>query len=225
SGNPVGAVANRDTRSRGAGRSPAAADSYTEGKRIGSAIQHLLDAKDEPSDDQIVEAILDANGQVIADSKGQGLLLIIDELGKFLEFAALHPQRQDVFLLQRLAETASRSGDEPLFVVCLLHQGFNAYTDHLNQSAQREWEKIAGRFEEIIFNQPVEQIAHLVASALNVRIAQIPKPQVAGLRQAMAQTIELGWFGSAQRQQLMNLAARLYPLHPTEREEQFLKAA
>ena len=99
--------------------------------------------------------------------------------------------------------------------MCLLHQGFNAYADHLNQSAQREWEKVAGRFEEIVFNQPVEQVGHLIASALNVRVDQIPKAQAAALRHAMEQAVELGWFGAAQRQPLVELAARLYPLHPT----------
>jgi len=178
-------------------------------------IQRLLNAKTELNDEQIVDAILDANSQIIADAKGDGLLLIVDELGKFLEFAALNPHRQDVFVLQRLAEAASRSGKEPLFVVCLLHQGFNAYTDHLNQFAQREWEKVAGRFDEIVFNQPVEQIGHLIASALNVRVDQIPKAQASPMRHAMQGAVELGWFGAAQRQPLMDLAARLYPLHPT----------
>ena len=178
-------------------------------------IQRFLNAKTEPSDEQIVDAILDANSQIIADAKGDGLLLIVDELGKFLEFAALNPHRQDVFVLQRLAEAASRSANEPLFVVCLLHQGFNAYADHLNQSAQREWEKVAGRFDEIVFNQPVEQIGHLIASALNVRVDQIPKTQASPLRHSMQRAVELGWFGAAQRQPLMDLAASLYPLHPT----------
>ena len=180
-------------------------------------IQRLLDAKAEPSDEQIIDAVLEANSQLIADSKSQGLLLLIDELGKFLEFAALNPHRQDVFLLQRLAEAASRSGDEPLFVVCLLHQGFNAYADQLSQPSQREWEKVAGRFDEIVFNQPVEQVGHLIASALNVRVERFPKAQTSSLRQAMEQTVELGWFGAvqAQRQPLLNLAPRLYPLHPT----------
>ena len=179
------------------------------------AIEILLNAKSEPSDEQIVEAILDANSQVIADGKGHGLLIIVDELGKFLEFAALNPHRQDVFLLQRLAEAASRSGSEPLFVLCMLHQGFNAYADQLNQSAQREWEKVAGRFEEIVFNQPVEQVGHLIASALNVELGHIPKPQQVALRHAMERAVEIGWFGAAQRQPLVELAARLYPLHPT----------
>jgi len=179
------------------------------------SIERLLNAKTEPSDEQIVEAILDANSQVIADGRGNGLLILVDELGKFLEYAALSPHRQDVFLLQKLAEAASRSGIEPLFLVCLLHQGFNAYADQLNQSAQREWEKVAGRFEEIVFNQPVEQIGHLIASALNVQADQIPKGQLAVLRHAMQRAVDLGWFGAAQRLPLVDLAARLFPLHPT----------
>ena len=148
-------------------------------------VQRLLGSKNEPAGEHIVEAILEANSQVIADGKGQGLLLIIDELGKFLEFAALHPQQQDVFLLQQLAEGASHSGNQPLFVVCLLHQGFNAYATQLNQSAQREWEKVAGRFDEIVFSQPTEQVGHLIASALNIKVDRIPKPQLAALRHAM----------------------------------------
>lgn len=192
-------------------------EAYTRGAKSKSSleIQRLLSGKVEPTVEQIVEIILAVNAQLIADAKGDGLLLILDELGKFLEFAALNPHRQDVFVLQRLAEAASRSGSEPLFVVCLLHQGFNAYADHLNQPAQREWEKVAGRFDEIVFNQPIEQIGHIIASALNVRADQIPKAQVSAMRQAMQRAVGFGWFGATQRQPMIELAAKLYPLHPT----------
>ena len=178
-------------------------------------VQHLLDAKREPSEDEVFKTILEVNQRVIAEGKGKGLLLILDELGKFLEYAALHPQSQDIFLLQRLAESASRSGGEPLFVVCLLHQGFNAYADHLNQPAQREWEKIAGRFEEIVFNQPIEQSANMIAAAMNVSTQEIPKGQIHDLKRSMARTLELGWFGSAPAKSLSDSASQLYPLHPT----------
>ena len=190
---------------------------YTHGQKpkVVLDLQRLWDAKEAPTDDQIVETILEVNSRLIADAKGKGLTLIIDELGKFLEFAAQHPQRQDVFLLQRLAETASRSGDEPLFIVCLLHQGFNAYADYLNPSAQREWEKVAGRFDEIIFNHPIEQIACLITSAINVKTDQLPGALASEQKQAMERTIGLGWFGSAPTRDLLDLAAPLYPLHPT----------
>lgn len=178
-------------------------------------VQRLLDVRQEPTDDQIFSLILEVNSRLIADSRGNGLILILDELGKFLEFAALHPQQQDIFLLQRLAEAASRSGDQPLFVVCLLHQGFNAYSDLLSLSAQREWEKIAGRFEEIVFNQPIDQVANVIASAINVRTKGIPQTESLELRQAMEQVMAQGWFGSSSTKSLLAVATRLYPLHPT----------
>src|SRR5439155_18580410 len=43
------------------------------------SVRKLLEAQAEPGDDNVLAAILHANSQVIADSKAQGLLLIIDE--------------------------------------------------------------------------------------------------------------------------------------------------
>ena len=184
-------------------------------KKLVREVEGLLNAGHEPTDDQIFRLVHEVNSRIIADSKGKGLILILDELGKFLEFAALHPQRQDIFLLQRLAEAASRSGDQALFVVCLLHQGFSAYSDLLSQSAQREWEKVAGRFEEIVFNQPIDQVANVIASAINVCTRGIPQTESLELRQAMEQGMVRGWFGSSSTNSLLAVATRLYPLHPT----------
>jgi hypothetical protein len=177
-------------------------------------VSNLL-RKGNATDEEIVGAVCKINADLIADGKAQGLLIIIDELGKFLEFAALHPQSHDVFLLQSLSEAASRSGDEPLFVVCLLHQGFNAYADTMSQSAQKEWEKIAGRFEEILFNQPTQEIAHIIASALNVNVSKIPKRKTDLQRRAMEETVDLGWLGRVDCHEIRSLAPRLFPLHPT----------
>ena len=189
---------------------------YARGKKpkFVSKLEFALCSNEEPTEEQVVSFIEELNARVIADGKSNGMLLIIDELGKFLEYAAIHPHRQDVFLLQRIAEVAARSGPQPLFVICLLHQGFNAYADQLNQSTQREWEKVAGRFEEIIFNQPVEQIGHLIASALNIRPGHVPRLHATSLRRAMEQAVKLNWFGASQPRVMMDLAVRLYPLHP-----------
>jgi hypothetical protein len=177
--------------------------------------QRALEVKREPSDNEVFELITSVNSRLIKEGKAKGLLLILDELGKFLEFASLHPERQDLFLLQRMAEAASRSAEEPFFIVSLQHQGFNAYTDRLDQSAQREWEKVAGRFEEIVFNPPVEQAAGIISSAMNVRLNEIPKLQASQLRDAMNRTVRFGWLGAAPPKSMMEVAPRLYPLHPT----------
>src|SRR5260370_25031567 len=190
-------------------------DVYERGREP-NILKHIREYLATESDADVADAttltlLQEAIECLINTDKAAGVLIVLDELGKFLEFAALHPDRQDIYLLQRLAEAASRSGDEPLFVICLLHQGFNVYADLLNQPAQREWEKIAGRFEEIVFNQPVEQVANLIASALNVSIQEIPRIQIQELNQAMARTIEVGWFGSSAKKSLLSCAPRLYP--------------
>ena len=167
-------------------------------------------------DDTVIEFLDEANAYLRATGKTRGLLIILDELGKFLEFAAYHPEHQDVYLLQKLAEAAARSGKTPLFVVGILHQGFSAYADLLSQSAQKEWEKVAGRFEELLFNQPLEEIAGLVAAALNINSARLPKALPILVQQDMKYTQALGWYGAASTPKtLTENAARLYPLHPT----------
>ena len=76
----------------------------------------------------------------------EGVLLIADELGKFFEYAALNPKQGDIFLLQELAEAASRSGEHPLIVLCVLHQNVDAYAQKLGRTYQAEWAKVSERF-------------------------------------------------------------------------------
>lgn len=167
-------------------------------------------------DADAVKLVLDANSEVIAANTAEGLLIIIDELGKFLEFAALHPERQDVYFLQQLAEASSRSSKEPLFVVGLLHQGFSAYADQLSQSGQKEWEKIAGRFEEVVFDQPLDQVIHLVSGALSLRQDDSPRGTDTRAKAAMRGALDSGWYGTAPAiTSLMQCAVGIYPLHPT----------
>jgi hypothetical protein len=162
-------------------------------------------------------ALLTEAAQFVKQSgKADGLLIILDELGKFLEFAAFHPDRQDIYLLQMLAEAASRSGDTPIFVVGLLHQGFHAYAEQLTLSSQKEWDKVAGRFEEILFNQPLEQTTALVASALNIRCDRLPRGAAGRLEDEMAHAVKIGWFGSdAIKGRMVATAPDIFPLHPT----------
>jgi len=195
-----------------------------EGCRNGGKRPRVLDkictlvsaAKPPVSDAAVIDLLEEANAFVCGTGKGTGLLIILDELGKFLEFAALHPDRQDVFFLQSLAEAAARSGKQPVFVVGILHQGFNAYAEQLSQTVQKEWEKVAGRFEELLFNQPLEQTAGLVANALNVQANRLPRALAAEAERDMARTLDLGWYGPAvTRRVLLETAVQLFPLHPT----------
>ena len=166
-------------------------------------------------DIDIVEAFIEFSHFVKAKSKGSGVLLILDELGKFLEFAAMYPDRQDIYLLQQLAEAASRSGDTPLFVLGLLHQGFSAYADNLDVTSKQEWEKVAGRFEEIPFNQPLDQIVHLLSSALEIQTQNGFRGKQNEARAQMKYALEHGWYGPVPlKDELLDKAAQFFPLGP-----------
>ena len=151
----------------------------------------------------------------LANAEGAGVFLIVDELGKFLEHAAQNPEREDVFALQRLAELAARSGGQPFVFMGLLHQGFQAYAERLPAVARHEWDKVAGRFEEIVFDQPLAHTAALVAGALDVQTKRLPMPVRDAARAAATATAATGWLGGGTSGAATLDAARLYPLHPT----------
>ena len=150
-----------------------------------------------------------------AAEEGAGLLLVVDELGKLLEHASQRPEREDVFVLQRLAELAARSGDRPFLVLGLLHQGFHAYAERLPSAVRHEWEKVAGRFDEIVFDQPLAHTAALVSGALNLDSRRLPTPVRDAAADAARATAATGWLGGGTTGAATLDAARLYPLHPT----------
>ncbi|MEH0021518.1 MAG: hypothetical protein V6Z89_17825 [Desulfobacter sp.] len=163
-------------------------------------------------DEKLIKLVVDVN-KYISDENGYGFLILIDELGKFLEYAALYPENQDIYLLQKLAEIASRSKENPFFIISLLHQGFDAYADQLSQTSQKEWEKIAARFEEIVFSQPIEQETSLIASALNCKVKHL-NVYKESTHSAMLETVKLGWFGASPVvSMLVQSAISIFPLH------------
>ena len=100
--------------------------------------------------------------EVEARPKG-GVLVIVDELGKYLEGAADHAI--DIHFFQDLAEAANRS-EGRLIVVGVLHQAFERYADRLGQSVQDEWRKIQGRFADVPIITAVDEVIELVGRAV-----------------------------------------------------------
>ncbi|WP_259016567.1 hypothetical protein [Emticicia fluvialis] len=94
------------------------------------------------------------------------LILVIDELGKFLEYAAQHEPEKELYFIQQLTEFVNNSD----FNICLLttlHQNFDGYAFSLTSTQRLEWTKVKGRFREITFNEPVEQLLFLAAEHIN----------------------------------------------------------
>jgi hypothetical protein len=174
------------------------------------------DAQARGATDEDALALVRAALALVAESEEDtGLVLIIDELGKFLEAAALRPHQHDVFLLQQLAEEAARSGAHPFLVLGLLHQGFQAYAEGLTPAAQSEWEKVAGRFEEIPFDTPLAQTPGLVAGALRVDLDRLPADVSSLSVVRFKQALKWGWYGPVSNAGgIAASAPGIYPLDP-----------
>jgi len=92
-----------------------------------------------------------------------GIILFIDEMGKFLEGASR--SGGDVFFFQQLAEIANRS-EGRLVVIGVLHMAFNEYSGRLNFEAKKEWLKIEGRFIDLGLNISGEEQVELLGRAI-----------------------------------------------------------
>lgn len=96
-----------------------------------------------------------------------GQLIVVDEFGKFLEYAAKESPEEEMYFIQQLAEFAN-SPDLPILFITTLHQSFEEYALTLTKTQRKEWDKVKGRLIEISFNEPVEQLLFLASE----RIAQ-----------------------------------------------------
>ena len=151
----------------------------------------------------------------LKQSEGAGLLVLVDEMGRFLEFAASNHATEDPALFQQLAERASGSQNPDLSVVAFLHHRFDDYLASNDDWSSKEWVRSAERYEEIAFTEPREQSVHLLAQALKTY-----KPHSAAIRKVSdrlyGQASERSLFAIAKqdKQELCVPACSLYPLHP-----------
>lgn len=94
-----------------------------------------------------------------------GQLVVVDEFGKFLEYAATESPEEELYFIQQLAEF-SNSPDLPVLFITTLHQAFEDYALALSKTQKKEWDKVKGRLIEISFNEPVEQLLFLASERI-----------------------------------------------------------
>lgn len=102
----------------------------------------------------------------VANSVSTGIVLIIDELGKNLEFAVQNQGAEDLYLLQQLAELPKDKGHQ-VYILGLLHQTFADYSERLASVQRNEWSKVQGRFEDIAFKDSPAQIMRLIGQVID----------------------------------------------------------
>lgn len=96
-----------------------------------------------------------------------GVLVIIDEMGKFLEASALGTG-DDVYFFQELAEAAARS-EGKLVIVGILHQSFAQYSARLGIDTRDDWAKIQGRYADLPFVAASDEVVELIGRAIQAK--------------------------------------------------------
>lgn len=94
------------------------------------------------------------------------LFIVVDEFGKILEHAANNNPEKELYVLQKLAEYVNVPRRN-IILLTTLHQNFGSYASKLNETQRYEWHKVKGRFQEIVFVEPVEQLLALTAKRIN----------------------------------------------------------
>lgn len=141
--------------------------------------------------------------------KKNGLLvLMMDEFGKFLEFAAKNDPERELYFLQQLAEFVNNPAYN-ILLLTTLHQNFDAYSFSLNGAQRQEWSKVKGRFRELTFNEPVEQLLLLAGERLSQEEnAKVDKKKIEQATQLFIQTKAFPFKSDFAK----SLASKLYPL-------------
>ncbi|MHB8261067.1 MAG: hypothetical protein ACYDEC_12410 [Bacteroidia bacterium] len=141
--------------------------------------------------------------------KGNRLLFIlIDEFGKFLEYASLHNPEDELYFIQQLAEFCNNPKYNIVFITTV-HQSFESYAFSLSGQQKQEWTKVKGRFREITFNEPVEQLLFLASEYINETVEA--KAGEAIIEKSLKLNINTKAF-NFNKDFLQQIASKLYPL-------------
>lgn len=98
--------------------------------------------------------------------QGKFLLIAVDEFGKVLEHAAKNNPEEELYFMQKLCEVVNAPTRNVLFLTTL-HQNFSAYSRKLTTEQKNEWTKVKGRFQEVVFAEPIEQLLFLAAEHIS----------------------------------------------------------
>ena len=143
---------------------------------------------------------------------GEGLLLLIDEMGRFLEYAAANIGTEDPSIFQLLAEQAGGRSGADVAVIGFLHHRFADYVAGMGSWIEEEWSRSSERYEELSFGGTTEQSLFMLARAL-----EPTQPHRGAVRrraeEIYGEAVDRSLF-AVPSDDVVQVAPNLYPLHP-----------
>ena len=175
---------------------------------LASLLEADLTAPGRLTDERVVQHFETVAGSVHKLGYG-GIVVVLDEFGKFLEYSAQHAE--DLLIMQSLAEAAARSS-VPWLLLTILHTGFTEYLDAFDEVRRAEWQKVQGRFTDVAFQEPPEQLLKLLGSTLETNF---PASLARAYDHEIASCVDANAVAEARaRLPLAELLPACAPLHP-----------
>lgn len=95
------------------------------------------------------------------------ILFSIDEFGKFIEYGLEDTNSNDIFDLQTLSEYINKKNNYKLIIS--LHKAFSEYTNSLTSMTYTDWDKIQGRFENIVFKDDYYEMLNIFKETISLK--------------------------------------------------------
>lgn len=174
--------------------------------RQGNLTQDLAKVLDTPADSRAVVKALET--RAAAQNAPDAFLVIIDELGKYLESDCAS---ENAYLLQEIAEAANRCPQKFVFLG-ILHQAVDVYASRLPRTVRDEWSKVQGRFADLPLLSTSEETVDLLGHA--IRVEHKPEKE----DKAFVRAVEMvGAYRSKRRidsHDMCSALLRCWPLNP-----------
>lgn len=185
--------------------------SFVAGKRgrkptaLNELKQLLSTTEVSPSSSQVLE-VIDKVTRIAP------VVIVVDELGKSLEYAAANSHDGDLYLLQQIAERFSASELFQGALMGLQHLAFEDYAVGLSASKRREWRKIQGRFDDVPFVGASGHAARLLGESISIEGTnqRAVEEWESGVQDLLQAVPELGSMLES-----VGESPGAYPLHPT----------
>ena len=150
------------------------------------------------------------------ESRYNGLFIVFDEFGKYLESVVSYFETPKFKVLQDIAEICDRSKNIPMLISCISHKAISEYATRLNTQQKSSFRTVEGRFNPIYFTSTFEGTFSLISGALGChseRLSEFMTEHEVERKQAVAQIEDIGCF-SGYDSNVNAIVDMCFPMHP-----------
>lgn len=167
----------------------------------------------------VVDVYEQACKKICETGKYDGIFVVYDEFGKYLESSIAHATVKDTKLLQDFAECCDRSGKNQLHLLLICHKEIENYIDILPKQKVDGWKGVSERFRHIHLYNNFSEVYSLMEAAILKNRPEWEK--FCAQNKAQFENLKKNWFGNSSRlfsnidgETAEKILYGCYPLHP-----------